>query len=94
MIACLWLPFNLLFDLWVYLTPTYGENEGVFHPVRSQSRQPQSESPSFLLAALVATIVFSVTLFAFLALPVFTSRLLLILTFGFGFRQYMRLKIS
>ncbi len=88
-IACFWLPFSLLFALWVYLTPNYEQKWGLPSP-RSRRQPSKPLAPSFFVSVFVATIVYSATLFAYLALPVCTSRLLLILAIGVGFRQYVR----
>jgi hypothetical protein len=91
-IACFWLPFSLLFHVWVYFTPTYEEKWGLLQPARSH---PQSRPPlqhSFLIVALVVTSVLGFTLFALMTLPPLASRLLLILVFGFSLWQLMRPK--
>lgn len=91
-IACLWLPFSLLFHLWIYLTPTEEERGA---PTTSAGR-PQSRpavTRSFLLAALLVTSVLGFALFVLMTMPPLASRVLLILTFGFSLWQFMRPKI-
>lgn len=90
MIACLWLPLNLLFDLWVYLTPAYEEK----WDLESASSLPiRTHTPlirSFLVVTLVVISVIGFALFALLTLPIMIARLLLILAFWISFRQFMR----
>lgn len=92
LIAGFWMPFSLLFHLWVYLTPTYEEKWDLVQPLRSRSQSHPPLTSSLVVAALMVISVLGFALFALLTLPPITARLLLILAFGFSFRQYMRLK--
>ena len=92
-IAGFWLPFCLLFHLWVYLTPTYEEKWGLLQPSQSRLQSRQSASNSALMVTLVVISVLGFALFALRTLPPFTSRLLLVITFAFSFWQFMRPKI-
>jgi hypothetical protein len=92
MIAAFWLPFNLLFDLWVYLTPTYEEKWGLLEPPHSRRRPNRSLPYPFLIAALLVTSVFGCALFLLHTLPPPTSRLLLIVTLGFSLWRLLRKK--
>lgn len=90
LIACFWFPFNLLFDLWVYLTPTYEEQWGPDHASALANETPSRPAHPFLMTSLVVTSVLGFALFALLALPVMVARFLLILAFWLSFRQFMR----
>ena len=93
MIAGFWLPFSLLFHLWVYFTPT---DEETWDLAPSAQSRPQSHHPlhrSFLMVALVVTSVLGFALFALRTLPPFPSRLLLVAAFAYSFWQFMRPKI-
>jgi hypothetical protein len=93
MVAGFWLPFSLLFDLWVYFTPTYAEKWSL--PELSQSRAPSRRSLRypFLMAAFMVTSVLGFALLVLRTLPPLTSRLLLVVAFGFSLRQFLRPKI-
>lgn len=91
-IACLWLPFSLLFHLWIYLTPTE-EERGVLHSSWGRPPSRPAITRSFLLVALMVTSVLGFALFALMTMPPLASRVLLILTFGFSLWQLMRPKI-
>jgi len=92
MIAGFWMPFCLLFHLWVYFTPAYEEKWDLLQSPESQSQSRPSSHSSFLLVALVVTSVLGFALFALRTLPPLTSRILLILAFAYSFWQFMRPK--
>jgi hypothetical protein len=91
-IGWLWLPFSLLFHLWIYLTPTYEEKWGLLQSSRSELRPRPSVFHSFVVMTLVITSVVGFTLFVLMMLPPLASRLLLLAAFGFSFRQFLRPK--
>jgi hypothetical protein len=91
-IACFWMPFSLLFHIWVYFTPTYEEKGGLLQPSQSRPHSRPLLQHSSILVALVVTSVLGFTLFALMTLPPLASRLLLILAFGFSLWQLMRPK--
>lgn len=92
-IAGFWLPFSLLFHIWVYFTPTYEEKWDLIETSHSRPPLRHSASQSFLMVSLVITSVLGFTLFALMTLPPFAARLLLVLVFGFSFWQFLRPKI-
>ena len=91
-IACCWLPLRLLFRLWVYFTPTYEEKWGFLTPAQPSAPARSSASHSFLTIALAVACVLGFALIALLTLPPPFARLLLIVAFGIGLRQFMRPK--
>ncbi len=93
MIAGFWLPFCLLFHLWVYFTPQYEEKWELLQPLQSRSQSRQTVSHSLLMGTLVVVSVLGFALFALRTLPPFTSRLLLVMTFAFSFWQFLRPKL-
>jgi len=90
-VAACWLPFRLLFDLWVYFTPTYAEKWGFLAPSQSR-RRAHHPLHSFLMVALITASVLGFALFALRTMPPVTSRLVLVAAFGFSFRQFLRAK--
>ena len=93
LIAGFWLPFSLLFHMWVYLTPT---DEEKLDPIETPHSRPglrHSARQSFLMVSLVITSVLGFTLFLLIKLPPLAARLLLSLVFGFSFWQFLRPKI-
>jgi len=91
-VAACWLPFRLLFDLWVYFTPTYAEKWGFLASSQSRRRAHQPLPPSFLVVALVTASVLGFALFALRTMPPVTSRLVLVAAFGFSFQRFLRAK--
>lgn len=92
MLAFAWLPFSLLFHLWVFLTPTDEKKLGLLQPSGNHTRPRPVTHISLLTAALVVISVLGFSLLALLTLPPLTSRLILTLTFGFCLWQLMRPK--
>ncbi len=91
-IAGFWLPFCLLFHLWVYFTPAYEEKWDLQGRSEGPSPSRSASSNSFLLVALVVTSVLGFALFALRTLPPLASRILLVLAFAYSFWQFMRPK--
>ena len=91
-VAACWLPFSLLFDLWVYFTPTYAEKWGFLEPSQIRRRSHHPLHHAFLMVALVTASVLGFALFALRTMPPVTSRLVLVAAFGFSFRQFLRAK--
>jgi len=91
-VAAFWLPFSLLFDLWVYFTPTYAEKWGFSEPSQSRRRSLHPLHHSFLIVALLTMSVLGFALFALRTVPPVTSRLVLVAAFGLSFRQFLRAK--
>lgn len=92
-IAGFWLPFSLLFHLWVYFTPGYEEKWDLIKTSHGGPQSRHSASQPFLIVSLVVTSVLGFTLFALIKLPPLAARLLLIMVFGFSFWQFLRPKI-
>ena len=91
-IACFWLPFSLVFHLWVYFTPAYEEKWELVKSPRSGTQPRSPVQSSFAVVALVVVSVLGFTLFALMTMPPLTARMLLVLAFGFSFWKFMQPK--
>ncbi len=91
-IACCWLPLNLLFDLWVALTPSYEAKSGLLHSTDSPPSDGAAVRTSLVSLILVALCVLGFTLFLLLSLPPLLAHALLALTFGGCLIQVIRPK--
>ncbi len=92
LLAFCWLPLNLLFDLWVALTPLYEEKWGLSLITPPRPHYMPAPRYSFGFLAIVTVCVLSLSLLMMHYLSPLVSRTLLVLSFGFCFWQAVRPK--